>query len=338
MSQSSSYRAPISSPPDQAKRPLWSVMIPTYNCASYLRATLKSVLDQDPGSDIMQIEVIDDCSTEDDPLAVAKELGEGRVTFYRQSQNVGSLKNFDTCLQRSKGQLVHILHGDDCVREGFYLKMQSAFEQHPEIGAALCRYIYMDEQGHWQSLSDLEKTKSGILNNWLERIASANRIQPPAVVVRREVYEKLGGFDQRICCASEDWEMATRIAAHYPTWYEVEPLALYRVRTSSLTSRCISTGNNVKDYRQAIAIMQEYLPEEKADSITKSALEYNATCALRYVAQSLLIEGNIKLATIQISEALKCSRSWKVLAVLLFILIRSSYVRLNTHRLDQPNS
>ena len=310
-------------PVAEANRPLWSVMIPTYNCAGYLRGTLRSVLEQDPGAEIMQIEVVDDCSTEDDPLSVVKEFGLDRVNFYRQPSNVGSLKNFDTCLQRSKGQLVHVLHGDDCVRKGFYSKIQSAFEQHPEIGAAFCSHIYMDEPN------------SGILNNWLERIASANRIQPPAIVVRRQVYEELGGFDQRICCASEDWEMATRIAAHYPVWYEVEPLALYRVRSSSLTSRCISTGRNVKDYRQAIEIIKEYLPKDKVTTISNLALEYNAICTLRYIAQSLLIEGNLRLGMVQIKEAFKCSFSWKVLATLLFILIRSSYMRIGSSHSKQ---
>jgi cellulose synthase/poly-beta-1,6-N-acetylglucosamine synthase-like glycosyltransferase len=42
------YRAIIPFIPDDVPRPLWSVMIPVYNCANYLRETLASVLIQDP--------------------------------------------------------------------------------------------------------------------------------------------------------------------------------------------------------------------------------------------------------------------------------------------------
>jgi len=111
------------------------VMIPAYECASYLRETLASVLAQDPGPELMQIEVVDDAST-DAPEKVVEELGGGRVAFHRQPRNVGHIANFNTCLERSRGQLVHLLHGDDCVREGFYRTMQQPFTQHPEIGAA----------------------------------------------------------------------------------------------------------------------------------------------------------------------------------------------------------
>ena len=56
-----------------------SVMIPTYNCATFLRTTLESVLAQDPGPEQMQIEVVDDHSTEDDPAVVVRALGAGRA-------------------------------------------------------------------------------------------------------------------------------------------------------------------------------------------------------------------------------------------------------------------
>lgn len=38
-------------------------MIPTYNCTDLFERTLRSVLDQDPGPDQMQIAVVVDCST-----------------------------------------------------------------------------------------------------------------------------------------------------------------------------------------------------------------------------------------------------------------------------------
>jgi hypothetical protein len=42
--------------------PLWSVMIPTFHCARFLRQTVESVLSQGSGPDVVQIEVVDDCS------------------------------------------------------------------------------------------------------------------------------------------------------------------------------------------------------------------------------------------------------------------------------------
>ena len=307
------YRAVIQPVPDVKLRPVWSVMIPTYNCANYLRETLASVLAQDPGPEIMQIEVVDDRSTKDDPEAVVEELGKGRVSFYRQPQNQGYINNFNTCLQRSRGHFIHLLHGDDGVREGFYSQMQQAFQISPEIGAAFCRHIVMDENGHWQWFSALEQNQTSILNNWLEKIAVINRLQPPSMVVKREVYETLGGFDSRISCCAEDWEMWVRIAADYKVWYEVEPLALYRVHSKSLTGRCACSGQNVKDLRKIIEIIQSYLPNSIASKLSIEARENWGVYAIKYIAPQILNTGDIPATITQIKEALKCSNSPRII-------------------------
>jgi glycosyltransferase involved in cell wall biosynthesis len=312
MNEQPLYRATLPPIPQGVSRPLWSVMIPTYNCAEYLRETLASVLAQDPGVEVMQIEVVDDRSTQDDPAAVVEELGRGRVGFYQQTQNVGHVKNFQACLERSRGHLIHLLHGDDCVCPGFYHKLQQAFDQKPEIGAAFCRQILMDEQGHWQNLTWLEQPESGVLSNWLERIAVEQRIQTPSIVVRREVYEKLGGFDSRLSW-SEDWEMWVRIAANYPIWYEVEPLALYRMHSNSSSGRHMRTGENMRDVRRAIEIFQSYLPQINARQLVNQARENWALEAIGYAAPEMLAKGDLTAAIIQMQEALKCSRSLKVL-------------------------
>lgn len=306
------HRAVIQPVQSGQPRPLWSVMIPTYNCANYLRETLNSVLVQDPGSELMQIEVVDDCSTLDDPEAVVQELGKGRVQFYQQPENVGYIKNFETCLQRSRGQLIHLLHGDDCVLDNFYRKMQQLFEEYPEIGAAFCRHIIMDDWSHWQRISRLEQTESGVLSNWLERIAVKHPLQTPSIVVSRAVYEKLGGFDRRMLSCGEDWEMWVRIAAEYPMGYEVEPLALYRDRSNSLTKNSVRTGQNIRDVRTATEIVRAYLPEARARELSNKAGEEWASWAL-YFAQQMIAKSDTVAAITQIREGLKCSHSGKVI-------------------------
>ncbi|MEH1819261.1 MAG: glycosyltransferase [Nostoc sp.] len=324
MSEQHPYRATIVPVSNETPRPLWSVMIPTYNCANYLRETLASVLAQDPGADVMQIEVIDDCSTKDDPKAVVEELGRGRVTFYRQPANIGYIRNFETCLQRSRGKLIHLLHGDDCIRDGFYRKMQRAFEQNLNIGAAFCRHIFMDQNSHWQFLSPLEQPKSDILSNWLEQIAMQQRIQTPSIVVRRNVYEQLGGFDRRFSCWCEDWEMWIRIAAHYPVWYEVEPLALYRKSSTSLTGESLRTGKNIQDFRKASEMVREYLPKQRANQITQKALNCYAFFALD-CATELAAKGDTYGAINQMKEALMCKLSFKLILLILKLSIKLIY-------------
>jgi glycosyltransferase involved in cell wall biosynthesis len=323
MSEQHPYRATIPPVPEGTRQPLWSIMIPTYNCANYLRETLASVLAQDPGPEIMQIEVVDDHSTKDDPAAVVKELAGDRVSFYRQPENVGYIRNFETCLQRSRGKLIHLLHGDDCVRQGFYRKMQQVFDRHPEIGAAFCRHIIMDDDGHWQRLSPLEQPESGVLSGWLERIAIKHSIQTPSIVVRREVYERLGGFERRMSSCGEDWEMWVRIAAHYPMGYEVEPLALYRDRSGSLTKRSVRTGQNIRDVRKATEIIRSYLPEARARELSNKARKDWAFWAF-HIAQEMIDKGDTTAATIQIKEGLQCSSSLEAINLAVGLTLKTS--------------
>jgi glycosyltransferase involved in cell wall biosynthesis len=302
-------------------RPRWSVMIPTNNCSKYLSGTLESLLAQDPGAETMQIEVVDDGST-DDPEKVVEKFGQGRVGFYGQSQNVVHIQNFQTCLARSRGKPIHLLHGDDCLREGFYTKLQKAFQESPNIGAAFCRHTWIDEHSHWQRISPLEMPKSGVLRNWLEKIASGQRIQTPAIVVRREVYEKLGGFDSRLLW-SEDWEMWVRIAAHFPVWYEVEPLALYRVHSASNSGRYMQTGENMQDFRRAIEIVRSYLPLHLSQTIANQCLNQNRKTLAYYAlgnAQQMIESGNLKAAIAQIQEALRCELSFGIIYSAIFNL------------------
>jgi len=291
-------------------------MIPTYDCAQYLGETLASVLEQDPGPERMQVQVVDDHSS-DDPEAVVRAVGGDRVQFFRQPRNVGHVRNFDTCLARSRGHLVHLLHGDDRVRPGFYETMQRPFELHPEIGAAFCRTRYVDANGGPLSLSPDELPEPGIVDDWLERIASGQRVATPSVVVRREVYERLGGYDHRVRCGGEDWEMWVRIAAHYPVGYEPGILAEYRVkRAGSLTGEAHGHGQLVRDMRRMTGLVAGYLPdhlpEQRAGAALRRAGRQYAHWALND-AEELFAGRHLGAGLVHVFEALRCSRTRDVL-------------------------
>jgi glycosyltransferase involved in cell wall biosynthesis len=323
---SSPYRTSVPGVAEGEARPLWSVMIPTYNCATYLAEALVSVLAQDPGPERMQIEVVDDRSTLDDPRAVVETIGSKRVAFYQQAENVGHTRNFATCLARSRGELIHLLHGDDQVRPGFYRAMERAFSERPEIGAAFCRQIFMDGRGHWTALSRLEQVESGILVDGLVRLAEEQRIMTPSIVVRRSVYERLGGFDSRLVC-SEDWEMWVRIAAHYPVWYETEPLAVYRMHDDSNTGRHVRSAEDIRYTREAIRIFSRHLPNDLAGRVTRRARRTYARAAVRTAAR-LCAKGDAAGAARQAMEALRLSRAPAVIAALASLPVRLVIARL----------
>ncbi|HUQ96917.1 MAG TPA: glycosyltransferase [Chitinophagaceae bacterium] len=283
--------------------PLFSVMIPSYNCLPYLEKTIESVLVQDLGAAKMQIEVVDDCSRDGDVKKLVETVGKGRVQFFQQPVNRGSLRNFETCLNRATGQYVHLLHGDDLVKPGFYNEIESLFSDFPSAGAAITNYNWINEDEEESKPTRSLKQERGLLENWLYRIASRQLIQPPAVVVKREVYEKLGSFFA--VHYGEDWEMWIRIAANYPVAYSPICLATYRGgHSTNISSQAILSGQNIIDLRKVIHIAQAYLPVEKraelknqayknfSNSFAKSAYrlytEKKATKAARQLAKGAL--------------------------------------------------
>lgn len=304
MAKTASSVAKIHPVPFDTQRPLWSVMIPTYNCANYLETTLKSVLVQDLGPEFMQIEVIDDCSTKDNPEDVVREIGKGRISFFKQPQNVGITNNFNTCIARSIGKVVHILHGDDYVLPEFYTSLSEPFKNDESVGAAFCRYGYVNEANQPFHTSRVERDSPGIISSWLERISTIQLIQPPSIVVRRSVYEEIGGFHTGLSHAA-DWEMWKRIAVKYAVWYDPKMLACYRIHSVSDSSLLKRSGKDIADIRKSIEIADSYLPRNINQKLTNEAKEHYAIYAIS-MADRYLKQNDIKAAYAQIREAFKC--------------------------------
>jgi len=255
---SDNFHAQITPVNESLNRPLWSVIIPTHNCALYLRETLQSVLTQALPPNKMEIIVVDDYSSEDNPKAVVDEIGQNRVIFLDHDRNVGKVNNYATGIKASKGIFIHLIHGDDTIQPGFYSKMEYLFTHFAEIGAAFCRANYIDENNKIFQKTGIERETDGILENWLEKIIVSQRIQPPSLVIKRDVYENIGGYDTRLKYM-EDWEMYIRIANSYKVAFTPEILANYRVHAASSSQTSISNGTRIPTIRLLFKIVNGYI-------------------------------------------------------------------------------
>ena len=241
----------------------------------------------------MQIEVVDDASTSGDAEAIVRRIAAGRVVFFRQARNLGIMANWNSCVERSVGRWVHILHDDDVVFPGFYQRLRAGIIDRDDVGAAFCRHAFIDENDSWIGISELERSTPGILQDFIEKIGVSVRVQCPAITVRRTVYEKLGGFRGDLPYAG-DWEMWKRIAVNYPFWYEPTVLAAFRLHSRSYAQVLIRSGETIADVGRCIAISHPLLPPDRAEDISRQARE---VLAAKAVEDALVCAGRLALAS-----------------------------------------
>lgn len=246
-------------------------MLPVYEPDHYLVEALRSVLSQDTGPEDMQIAVVDDASPTSDVQALLNQVvPPGRVEFYRTDENRGLSRNWNECLRVARGEIVHILHQDDWVAGGFYSHLLPAFAAHSEVGMAFCRHAFVDGDNRVTRISHRERWLAGSPAGWLQKISSHQRIQCASALVRRSVYEKLGGYRLDLHYAL-DWEMWVRIAANYCVWYEPKVLACYRRHDNNETARLRNDGMLARDILHAIEIFTDYLPADQRDELISAA-------------------------------------------------------------------
>jgi len=250
---------PIEPVPEGIARPLWSVMIPTYNSEKWLRQTLESVMAQDCGPERMQIEVVDNCSTEGDPEVLVRGVCKNRVAFHRRPKNEGPIANFNACIQKSHGRLIHILHSDDYVLPGFYAEIERLAELYADVALLATRCFLVDESGVITGVT----TRVPELENGgrsVDALYYETSMQFPGVVIRREFYEAHGAYTPSLVheCDREMWARAVSFKGGVVS---TNVLACYRISASNETAAVARSGENVRDFLRLAEVFRKQYEE-----------------------------------------------------------------------------
>jgi GT2 family glycosyltransferase len=294
-------------------RPYWSVMIPTYNPrADYLEEALRSVLQQDPGPKQMQIEVVDDCSQRTDVAALVKAIAGERVQLSRTAKNLGLAGCWNACIERSRGEWVHILHQDDWVLPDFYARFEALIKTVQGIDAAFARCVHADADGHWTSIGPLVMRNPGEFRDFDIWTATWVPMQCAAVIVKRSTYERLGGYRNDIPYVL-DWEMWCRVAASGRWGYVPHPGAVYRQHDQSESRRLHKSGQAHQALLKGGQIARSHFSRELQ---TQTAPGFRNAFVNKVLGDAIALytEGNLKdaerlLASFH-SEAMKSNRRW----------------------------
>ena len=241
--------------PDGEPRPFWSVVVPTYDGGPRLARALESVLAQDPGPAEMQIEVVDDASPSEDPTETVRRVAGDRVQVWRQPTNVGAPANFTTCVRRSVGRWVHVLHADDVVLPGFYDRYRERVEAQDEPPVMIVeRCLFVDDDKRVLHESPPVITDEDRVVNPEVAIAAQHPFAFVSVVVARSAYERVGGFDPALVHAN-DWEMWARLAGTGRVVIVDEPLSRYRQHADSDTTRLRRSTTYLDDTLTAVDVI-----------------------------------------------------------------------------------
>ncbi len=172
----------------------YSIIVPIYNKALYVRKALQSILAQSFTD--YEVVIVDDGST-DDSLAVAKDFVEridDRWTIICQpNAGVAAARNYGVA--KSKGEYVCFLDSDDWWEPTFLDEMDRLIHEYPDAGLYGCDYYYVKNG----KKKIYPKNAEGYIDYCkVYTDCKAMPIHPNGAIIPRKVFDEVGGFDPSI--------------------------------------------------------------------------------------------------------------------------------------------
>jgi glycosyltransferase involved in cell wall biosynthesis len=207
-----------------------SVVIPCFNAAAFIGDALRSVLDQQVAG--IEVIVVDDGSA-DDSVAIAESFSAVRVL--RQA-NRGPAAARNLGVAHARASLVAFLDADDVWLPGKLESQLALLESEPKVAVAYGDfYFWRPQQGTQVLFTPPPDIADAVSSGWLyPEILLDSLICIITAVVRRDVFDELGGFDEQLL-TGEDYEFWIRVALRHRCLRVDQPVARYRLHEGGTT-------------------------------------------------------------------------------------------------------
>lgn len=201
----------------------FSVIIPLYNKAPYVRKALETVCAQTYRD--YEIIVINDGSTDNSAIIAEEYLngveGISYKILFQQNAGVSAARN--NGVAQASGDYFAFLDADDWWEPTYLECMTQLIADYPEAGLYACNYVYY-KPGKTHVVLNIPTGYINYPKAYYE--SGAMPVTSITAIMPRKVFEEMGGFPLGIKLG-EDFLLWARTAMHYPVAFLNEPLAWY---------------------------------------------------------------------------------------------------------------
>lgn len=244
----------------------FSVIIPLYNKAPYVRKALETVCAQTYLD--YEIIVINDGSTDNSAIIAEEYLNSVEGISYKilSQKNAGVSAARNNGVVQAKGEYVAFLDADDWWEPTYLERVAQLIKDYPDAGLYVCNYVYY-KPGKTHVALDIPTGYINYPKAYYE--SGAMPVTSITAIMPRAVFDEMGGFPLGIKLG-EDFLLWAKTAMHYPVAFLNEPLAYYNndVPVALRATRNLHHPNNHMLFRMEV-IGDE---NSKADTNTYSQL------------------------------------------------------------------
>ena len=209
-------------------KPRFSVIIPLYNKAAEVEATVRSVLAQTLQP--VEIVVVDDGST-DSSAAIVEAIGSPLVRLIRQP-NAGECAARNRAMAEAVGDWFALVDADDRWQPQFLEEVAEMIDLWPDRGIYSTAFDIVSPTGIVRANTPSER--GPVENFWKESMTHYVTI-PSATVLSRRAVEELGGFPEGMKMGGDQY-MWIKVATRYGVCFSPKALCLYSMVASNRSS------------------------------------------------------------------------------------------------------
>ena len=207
----------------------FSIVIPSFQQAEFLRATLDSVLTQDH---VDREIIVRDGGSTDGSIDILRELGRDGVFRWISEPDGGQAEAINRGLREATGEIHAYLNSDDLYYPGTLRRVAEYFAAHPECLVLYGNADHLNRDGSVMEVYPVER--------WdYTRLQTVCFLCQPAVFWRREVEERFGVFDP-----------ALHFAMDYEYWLRLgKQIAFHRLEGPPLAGSRLHAGTKTMSQR-----------------------------------------------------------------------------------------